>query len=279
MLRPCKQCGCDFEVSKARKMFCSPECRIIGTRERRVSTVVNSRKEAACINKKIRALHRKVPDPLAENGHPPLPNTEVRTCIVCNHPYSATFSLQKYGSVYCYRKEANKRALEKRRENAAVRKRKFAVAKTGACACCGKNFIKRRSSTKFCSYACSHQGRLRSSAEISRTCSTCGSTFNRQAPFAKYCSLDCKTEAMKVRKPMKEKPKGYCKHCEKEFVKKKSDSVFCCNQCRIDADRLYGHPNCRKSALRSRDRTSKKEFTPKENKTTAYARKLRSNPF
>lgn len=61
-------------------------------------------------------------------------------------------------------------------------------------------------------------------------CAVCGKTFQTTHRTRKYCSQECQWEAMR-----KEKPKGICTFCGREFIAKRATAKgnFCSHECQV----------------------------------------------
>ena len=58
---------------------------------------------------------------------------------------------------------------------------------------CGREFFHKRSSTRYCSHACSRRGYILRQEQIGelRTCPTCGQEFHERKKGQKFCSVSC----------------------------------------------------------------------------------------
>lgn len=102
---------------------------------------------------------------------------------------------------------------------------------TKKCLHCGKEFIPRKDTQKFCSKVCNsrYYGEMNKKY---KTCPICGKQFWCGSSRRVYCSDECKE---KTKNPKQAKPKYYCHICGAEI--KSRSKFYCCEDCRKEYER------------------------------------------
>ena len=124
MIRKCKVCGTEFEVSNYNKVYCSKECYKIGNRQKNRDYYKNNREK---MREYQREYHHKYyyknREKIKEQNHnyylthKALKSKQERICKICGKPFKPTCNRQVYCSKECARKANNERSKHYYREN------------------------------------------------------------------------------------------------------------------------------------------------------------------
>ena len=108
---------------------------------------------------------------------------------------------------------------------------------TKLCLYCGKEFIPRKDTQKFCSNVCNSRYYGERNKKY-KTCPVCGKQCWCGSSRRVYCSDECKD---KIKKPKQAKTKYYCHICGAEI--KSRSKFYCCEECRMEYERRRAREN------------------------------------